>query len=114
VTFDSVCRWLDDRLSRQVQVTISGPPESRGNSGVVFSGALAPGSGEVSLVDPRGGALRQWAVGQAGDLWILEGDFVEAELEPDDVDALVIETRELSIIVTVTDWLQKRRATAFA
>ncbi|MEJ7892356.1 MAG: hypothetical protein WKF94_06920 [Solirubrobacteraceae bacterium] len=96
MTFTQVVRWLDDRLSRPVKVTVAGPPESRGNSGAVLEGALAPGYRDQAMIDPRGGTLRQWSVGRSAGFHLLEGDYLSAELED---GILWIETRELQINV---------------
>jgi hypothetical protein len=104
VNFDEVVRWLDDRLSRAVQVTISGPSGSRGNTGAIVSGALAPGSGEFGLVDSRGGRHRDWKVGMTGHVYLLEGDMQNAEIDDSclpEAELLIIETREIQIIVSV-------------
>lgn len=100
--FADAARWLDDHLSRSVHVTINGPRDSRGNSGAILRGALAPGPDEFGLIDSRGGALRQWSVGQGGSFHLLEGDFVTAEVYCDE-PVLLVETREVTAIVAVDD-----------
>ncbi len=103
--FADAVRWLDGYLSRSIQVTISGPSDSRGNSGGILRGALAPGPEDFGLIDSRGGRLAQWSVGQAASFHVLEGDFVTAEVMEEDGDepVLLIETREVTAIVAVTD-----------
>ncbi len=103
--FADAARWLDGHLSRAVQVTISGPSDSSGNSGAILRGALAPGPDDFGLIDSRGGRLGQWSVGQGGSFHVLEGDFVAAEVVDvdDDESVLLIETREVTAIVAVTD-----------
>lgn len=89
-----VVRWLDGHLSQPVFVSISSSAESRGNSGAIMRGALAPGDHEVAMINPRSRVAHCWSVGLEGAFHLLEGDFVTAELLE---DTLWIETRELQI-----------------
>lgn len=100
MSFDEVVHWLDNRLSRPVQVTVAGPPTSRGNSGSVLRGALGPGPDDFGLVDARPGRLAQWAVGRGASFSLLEGDLLRAEVED---GMLLIETHELQINVAVEE-----------
>lgn len=99
--FEGVVRWLDDRLSQLVFVSVSSAPESRGNSGAIMRGALAPGDHEVAMINPRSRVAHRWSVGLEGGFHLLEGDFVGAELFDD--NTLFIETRELQVHVRCVD-----------
>jgi hypothetical protein len=99
VTFDSAIAWLDEHLGRHVSATLRGPPESRGNSGAVLSGDLRRGSHGWGTIDSRGGELHGYDVGENAGFFLLEGDFVSAEV---DDDVLYLVFRELQLNVTPT------------
>ena len=100
MTFNEATRWLNDHLSRSVMVSISSSTESSGNSGGIMRGALAPGDHQVAMIDPRSRIVHRWSVGLEGGFHLLEGDFVNAEVED---STLWIETRELQVNVRLRD-----------
>ena len=100
VSFDEVVRWLDDRLSQQVAVTVRGPSGHLGNTGATLRGALAPGTGSFGLVDSRGGRVKNWCVGMSGRFYVVEGDLRDVSVVE---GMLIIETPEVQVLVSVED-----------
>ena len=97
MNFASVLAWLDDHLGREVSVNVSGHPEGRTNSGVAVRGLLGQGTGEWGVIDARGGERRAYDVGDSGGFFLIEGDFIEAELLD---KALAMELHDLQLNIT--------------
>jgi hypothetical protein len=76
--FDALCRWLNERLGRQLAVSVGGPSDGYANTTVVVRGSVRRGEGNVTLIDPAPGRVEAFAIGDAL-LILLEGDFVAAE-----------------------------------
>ena len=98
MTFRAVIAWLDEHLGRTVIATVLDSPQTTGNSGAVLRGELREGTQAWGLIDSRGGGLHGYDVGEGGGFFLLEGDFVGAEV---DEGHLLVELRELQINVGV-------------
>jgi hypothetical protein len=77
--FAAVIAWLDGHLGQRVFAATQSASEDAGNTRLSVVGTLARvEDGEITLVDPRPGAVEVFRVGD-GTFVLLEGDFLSAE-----------------------------------
>jgi hypothetical protein len=80
--FDALLAWLYERLGRELTVSLQ---RSGGNVRLHAHGALARGSGDITLIEAARGRVVAFDVGESRVI-LLEGEFVGVEF--DEADSL--------------------------
>jgi hypothetical protein len=83
LSFQEALSWLNAHVGDEVTFSVAaGSERSHRNWGVQLNGRLAIGPGERQLIDHRGGAVRDYLVGEAR-LQLVEDDLRDASVMTD-------------------------------